>query len=248
MNARDIPVRFSNLKRMALSPAHYLAALTQPREQTPAMLFGELVHALVLGGNVAVYDGERRGNAWKDFKAANEGATIVTVKEHDKARRVADSVLSHSLARELLEGEHEKPIAWKIGNRDCSSRLDVLGRSWVTDLKTCNTAQPEMFMRAALRMGYHAQLTFYQDAAQYIGRACPSAFIVAVEVNPPFPVVCWKLSHRAMQNGQKLARLWWERLMACEESGVWPGYAQSLLDLDIEDEVPLMIDGEEVAA
>lgn len=106
---RSRPVYFSELKRMALSPAHVLAALQEPGTDTPAMRLGRTVHALVLGGQFIVYDGERTGNkwrafqalasgeavtiypgartgkAWKEFREAHDGETIFTADEHDAA-------------------------------------------------------------------------------------------------------------------------------------------------------------------
>lgn len=70
------PVYFSDLKRMALSPAHVLAALQEPGPDTPALRLGRIVHALVLGGNFIVYDGDRTGNKWKAFQAIVSGEVV----------------------------------------------------------------------------------------------------------------------------------------------------------------------------
>jgi hypothetical protein len=53
-----------------------------------------------------------------------------------------------------------------------------------------------------------------------------------------------------LERGARLCRLWFEQLLVCEESGVWPGYSEAIVDWnDTEgDGVPLLIDGEEVAA
>lgn len=66
-------VHFSALKRIERSPAHFRAGILEPRPSSPSMGFGTLVHALVLGGEVIVYDGERRGSSWAAFKAIVDG-------------------------------------------------------------------------------------------------------------------------------------------------------------------------------
>jgi hypothetical protein len=67
-------LHWSQLKRLELSPAHFRAQYDEPSRTSPAMTFGTLVHALVLGGDVILYDGDRKGSAWAAFKALVDGA------------------------------------------------------------------------------------------------------------------------------------------------------------------------------
>lgn len=57
-----------------------------------------------------------------------------------------------------------------------------------------------------------------------------------------------RLTPRALEEGEKLNRSWIERLDGCELADEWPGYTQSILDLDVPDDASdaLLIDGEEV--
>jgi hypothetical protein len=253
VNPRNVPVRFSHLKKMALSPAHYLDAIAEDEEQgedTPSLRFGRLCHALILRGieAFAVWDGDRRGNAWKSFRDGNADRDIVTLKEFDKARRVADVVWNHHDASLLLQGEHEIKVPWSLMGRACHSTLDVLGARHVTDLKTTRLAAPGWFSRDALRRYYHAQLAWYLDAAQR-GSDLPvrEAYIVAVETSRPYAVTCFELTPRALEEGRKLCRLWFEQLLACEAAGDWPGYVQTTVPLDVADDVELEFAPEEVA-
>jgi hypothetical protein len=245
----DGMVHFTHLRSMALSPAHYYASVTEPRAQTAAMRFGSLVHHVYAGEPVIVYEGERRGNAWKEFQAANDGAEIFTRAEADKAARCAES-LRTSLrkiagAEHVMTGEMERHIEWENLGRRCSSRLDVLGDGFVTDLKTTNCAEPGRFSRAATgRFAYHAQLAFYGDAAAYIKNPPKDRYIVAVETAPPFAVTVLRLTPRCIEEGGKHIRLWLEQLLNCERSGEWPAYCQSVVDLDCEQDYDLTIDGE----
>ena len=245
MQPQSEPIHFTNLKKFALSAAHYRASVDSPAPVTPSMRFGSLVHHVYAGEPVLVYDGERRGNAWKEFEARHEGQEIFTVKERDKALRCADSLRKHPHAVEVLRGEIERHIEWQYLGRQCSSRLDVLGSDYVTDLKTTNCAEPGRFWRAARgRFAYHAQLAFYGQAATQIGRTIREHYIVAVETAPPFEVVVLRLKPRALVEGEKLCRSWFERLLMCESSNDWPGYSQCVLDVDVEEDLELTIDGE----
>lgn len=243
-------VRFSHLKKIALSPAHYLAGLQEPSTDTPRLRMGRLVHSLVLGGSgFVVYDGDRRGKVWKEFQAEHESCEIVTAKEAAVAERARDAVLNDPRAAELLAGQHEVPMEWQqLGRRCRTLGIDVLGERWTTELKTCFTAAPWRFPGHALRMQYHTQVAWIHDGLRARDRFVDAGYVVAVEMFPPFAVTTWQLTPRALEQGSKTWRLWLERLIACESSNEWPGYVQSTLDLDVPDDdgFTLKVGGETV--
>lgn len=244
MDPRSQPVHFTSLKRFASSPAHYLHGITSRFVPTKPMRIGTLTHHGVLGvthddedNPIAFYDGERRGNAWKDFKAANDEAEIFTSGEVEEAKPIVDAVLADPVARQFCKGEHERRIAWKFAGRDVSSRLDIIGSTeagpFVADLKTCASSNPRKFMKQAFDMGYHAQLAFYQDAARSIGIEPVDAYLVAVETKAPYPVTVFRLSQRLLEEGRRTYRAWFERLLVCEATNDWPGYALSCVEFDV---------------
>jgi hypothetical protein len=239
-----MPVRFSRLKLMGKSPAHYRAQFERPTPDDQAKRAGRLAHALLLGGGYVVYPGKRReGNAWAEFKAANAGKEIALRSELDEAMRVAESVNRHADARRLLFGIHECEIAWMNDGRACGARLDVIGRDYVTDLKTTASAEPGWFTRNAARMGYHAQLAWYKQGAEIaLGRAFQRAYIVAVEARFPYVVTCFELSLAALDNGERLWRSWWEMLMNCERSDAWPPYALGVQNFDVRSDAEIDFD------
>lgn len=246
------PVRYSRLREMARSPAHFLHALHSTVE-TPAMRFGRLVHALVLGGEgsetpapVAVYDGQRRGTAWSDFAAQHAGYVRVTRDEHERALSVRAALGRHILAAGLLglgrwahRVRTEVQIAWTHPTgRACSSRLDAVTDGLVVELKTTTNAEPRWFARHALSLHYHAQCAWYLDAARAHGLDVGGAIVVAVEVAPPHGISLHRLTPRALETGRALCSTWMDRLLVCEaaaargEPGAWPGYSDAVHDLD----------------
>lgn len=235
------PVRFTHLKAMARSPQHYQHAVTCGRPDSAPLRLGRIVHWGVLGcmpddedGRVTVYDGERRGNAWKAFAAQHAGDEIVTAAEVERAQPIIAAVLTDPIAARVLEGEREKRVRWAIGDRDCASRVDVIQPgAHLTDLKTTTNTRPEDFMRLAWRMHYHAQLAFYSDAALHAGIAAPRAFIVGVETTAPHAVTVLRLADAVLEAGRREYRAWFERVLVCEASNDWPGYAQSDVPFDV---------------
>lgn len=239
----DGALHFSALKLIGRSPLHYRTYLESGMAETAAMARGTLVHALVLGGEFVVYDGERRGNAWKCFEEDHLGQFICTRTELNKAQRVADAVLAHPLAAPLLVGDTERAWSATLYGRPCAGRIDVSGAGHTVDLKLARDTHPDRFKRACLGMAYHAQLSFYADARRALGELPGELYIVGVEPVAPYAVTVLRVTERAALEGRKLTRLWVEQLAACEAANEWPGYAQSIVDLDVvEDDALIFAD------
>lgn len=263
MDPRSIPVRFSRLKSMGRSPMHYRHAIDSDHVDSASMRLGRLVHWRLLGGlpddedgAIVVYDGERRGKAWTEFEAANAGKDIVTTKEYEKSEPIAAAVLADPVAPRFMAGRHEVPVAWKLGDRACSSRLDVLGElrdvgPFLCDLKTTTDASPEAFKRQAWKMAYHAQLAFYADALKSTGIETKAHYLVAVETKAPHAVTVLRLTDNILNEGRRLYRSWFERLMVCESDDNWPSYSQHCVEFDVPAWIEVGADdddGEEEAA
>lgn len=247
------PVRFSYLKLMARSPAHYRDALRFPMQPTRAMRIGTVAHAGVLGAwkDVAVWRGGRRyGREWDGFVADRPDSEIVSVDEFEAGLDIARAVLSDPHAASLLDRAlcHEEDIEFTIGDRDCGVRVDAYG-DIVVELKTCADASPARFPYQAARMGYHAQLAWQVDALARTGIETSGAYIIAVESKPPHVVQCYEATPDAIDFGRRCYVTWFERLLQCEAADEWPGYVQSVVPLDPPDgagDVSITIGDEEV--
>lgn len=259
IDLRSVRVRYSTLKHIGRSPAHYLHAVTSEREDSAPMRIGRLVHQHILGampddedGAVVVYEGERRGNVWKEFAELHAGSDIVTRKEYDVAQPIADAVRHNALAMSLIDGALcEQPLLWSAGGRAMSSRPDAFRRGGaLVDLKTTNDSSPAAFQRQILKMAYHAQAAIYQDALASLGIETTGAFLVAVETKAPYPVTVFQLTRAMLDHGRRTYRGWLETLRTCEESAQWPEYAQNVVTVDIPEWFAGESDddGEEVAA
>lgn len=244
-------LRWSELKHMARSPAHMRAAFTHPKEPHAVMRIGRIGHFLAIGGkSLVVYEGERRGNAWKDFKARHDGKEIVTSGEVERAQPIADAITSHPLVLELglLDGEKEKELTWTghLG-RACAGTIDVLRPLDTVEIKITSNSSPERFTWQSARMLYHGQNAWYRDGARKNGYAIERAWCICVESEPPYEVTVFHLTPRLLDEGDKMIRLLVERVEACEREGVWPGYVQRPVPLDLPNadaDVTLTVGGE----
>lgn len=268
LDPRSIAVRFSRLKKMAQSPAHYFAALLDDTDDTLAMRLGRGVHALVLGDRpVKLWDkpakngkggkAPRQGEQWDEFlaecRAEHPDPEILNATEMDEAKRMADAILNHAFAHQLIKTEGaiiEQTIEWSLNDRACSSRPDVRhGSSVLVDVKTARSSEPRKFSRDAQWQGYHAQFSFYNEAIFATeGKRPDENYVIAVEKKRPHVVTILDVPKRTLDEGEKFWRLWWERLAVCEQTNVWPGYTQTIETFDVVDdgEFTLTVGGEDI--
>jgi len=251
IDPRTIAARFSNLKYMAASPAHYEWRVQQQDDDSLARRIGRGGHAMLLGMPVVRYMGRRAGKAWLSFRADNADKEILSPKEWAIADGITTAVRRHPIASKLLleDTTLEETIEWEFLGKKCTSRPDArLGTTRLVDLKTTRCAEPRKFERDAMWMGYHSQFAFYAKAIETAFGARPEeCYCVAVESKPPFAVTVLELTPGALAQGEKLWRLWFERLLQCEAANHWPAYTDAIERLDVpgDDPVNLIIDGEE---
>lgn len=244
------PVRFSHLRAYGRSGVHGYQARFEPPllAETYAMERGTAVHALLFGTRKVVgYPGAvRRGKEYGAFVAEHPDAEILTGAEYDKARRMADALRASEVAKPYLTGKTEQTILFNWMGEQCRSTPDVCGTDFVTELKTCPVSEPSRFNWHALRMHYHAQMQYERIAADASGGFAEAAYIVAVEATEPHPVTVFKLTERALEQGEKLLVLWMERLRGCEQSKQWMPYVSSVVDLDVPEDEPQFTFAEEI--
>lgn len=246
------PIRFHHLKAIGTKSAAHLRAILdgEEKEPTSAMERGSATHALLFNTKkVIFYPGAvRRGKEWEAFRDlnANDDTLILTKGDHDRASRMAESVSNCPDAMAALAGVHEKTLLWDQEGRTCRATPDAHSNLSLGELKTTRESAPGWFGRYAIRLGYHVQVAWYRQAMRANGMDPTAVHIVAVESAPPYPVTVFRVLPRALDIGDRLLRLWWERLKACEDAGQWPSYVQTIVDLDVpEDDVELVF-GEDV--
>ena len=251
---REQPVRFFHLKSMGQSAAHCLHSFRKDElRESLAMRIGSGTHRLMFGQEVAVYPGKvRRGKEYDAFKSCNPHALILSAKEKMRAQAIALALKSHPRASELLFAKgviHERTILWEQDGRKRRSTPDAYRPGeYIIDLKTARCAEPSKFAREGMWRGYHAQLADYRNAVEATtGKRLP-CYIIAVESEAPYAVTVMPLTDRALDKGEAMVRLWFERLRACEESGSWPGYCESEVPFDVPDEDMGLIFGEDDAS
>lgn len=148
---------FSALKAFTQSPRHYMAYKMRERTTTPAMVFGSMVHCLILEEEafddrylVAVKPDLRtkKGKTyWSKIqeKASANGLEVVSQDDKDAAERIRDFCYQDPGISWVLNQitQTEVHINWDHGGWKWRGYVDGLGDDLFCDLKILNPLDPK---------------------------------------------------------------------------------------------------------
>lgn len=242
-----VPVRFSTLKLFARSPLHYWHAVQRGYEETLSMRIGTGAHCLLFDQPFAVWPGKvRSGKEWDRFKQEHAGLSILNQREHEQAQAIADSVRAHDTAMRLLftNTQIETRLDWEWQGRAFRSTPDAASRVHLVDLKCLRSSDPDSVMWQSSKLHYNAQAALYRRALNQAGHGIKECYLVVVENQPPYPVTVLRFTESALEQGDKSCALWFEQLRACERAGAYPGYVQSIVDLELPGQDAFVFEGD----
>jgi len=219
--------RWSTLREMGRSPAHYRYRLDHPREDSTRLGFGRGAHAALFEPDrfaldFAVFKGPKRaGKAWQAFKAVHAAETILKASEYECCIGIRDAVRAHETAAGLLRGGlAEHVIVWADPETGllCKARPDYLAHALLELKTTDDLARFSWFVE---QFGYHCQVAFYLMALRSIGIRVP-ARIIAVECKPPHKVALVALAAARLEAGELECRRLLRQVAACRAARSWP--------------------------
>ena len=247
----------SGMDRLAISPEHYQAYLTEQREETPAMKIGTAVHMAVLEPEMFSYaytvldDSEiiaeiggakpRATKQYKEWLSARKkeiGSRILLDADEEKyIMDIANSVRSRPTTNKILSvtGVFESSFFWTDEETGvaCRCRPDFLrDDGYIIDLKTTEDASPWGFERSAEKYRYWVQAAFYKQGVEAVtGEPVKGFIFIAVEKKPPYAVACYVADDAMIEAGNKEVSRCLAIYKACDESGDWPGYPDGIMPL-----------------
>ena len=230
----------SDLFKIARSPLHFKFAMDNPPEQSKALLFGIALHSYILEQEAfneeyaVIPQCDRRTkegkNTYANFIAENEGKFFVTTDDMEMITAMSKSINNVPIARKLLEGLHEQSFFWtdELTGEKCKCRPDILmeigGMTIIADIKTCESAETETFMRKAIDYGYDLQAAMYcEGVKQSTGKECSFVFI-AVEKSEPYAVNVMQADKLMMLRGTDKFREYIGTYHYCKANDDWFGY------------------------
>ena len=232
------------------SPEKFKYEEEHPEEPTPALIFGQMVHKLVLepetfNDEFAVApDVDRRTKegkvAWDLFMEMNGEKTIVKSADYDKACGMRNALLEVDLVTKLLSGKHEVPLFWtdEMTGETCKVRLDCFtplsNGAVVIDYKTTSDASTESFMRSAINYGYDFQAAMYSEAVKRTMDKDVVFYFIAQEKEPPYAFNVLAADDRLVRRGYDMFRELLGIYHECKVTGNWYGY------MGIENQINLL--------
>ena len=230
----------SQLFKLRESPEKFRYYMDNPEPPTPALVFGQLLHAMVLQPETLNRDFavmptiDRRTKAGKEefaaFEENSKGKTVVTAEMFETAVEMCGKLLDNEYVKKLLDGEREKPFFWvdELTQEECKCRVDCLtsinGMDIIVDLKTAESADTDTFMRHAIKYGYNLQAAMYGEGVKAnTGKEHAFVFIV-IEKKPPYAINIMQADKAFTLHGFDLFRELIGTYHECKQSGNWYGY------------------------
>lgn len=207
MNYHDRPeVSATQLKCMAEGwrqfEAEYITK-TAPFRETAAMELGTAIHMALLEPErfalsyvtLPAECGDKRTKAYKEFAATHCDATLLSPKDAETIKRIAESVQRDDVASRLLSRPDsvEKEHYWECEYTGvkCRAKTDAIKGKGVIDIKTTDDARPFAFARKIADFRYDLQAVHYLD-----GTKCETFLFVAIETSCPWRVRTYTLTHK----------------------------------------------------
>ena len=241
----------SELWKMHESPEKFLWYKNHPSEPTPALLFGQLVHKMLLQPEsfqtefVVAPAVDRRTKAGKDEYAAFAETvgdrTIVTTDDYNKALDMVTAVRMNPLANKLLAGEKEVPFFWtdEFTGTDCKCRVDCLteikGTYYIVDYKSTGNAATDIFSnKDVFKFGYFFQAAMYSEGVMQSLNLTerPRFVFIAQEKTPPYSVNVISVPDSVMLAGLDKYRELLGIYHECLTLDLWFGYNGAMNEMN----------------
>lgn len=232
----------SGLDIVARSPAHYWARYLDPnrvrKADTPALIFGSLLHAAILEPHtlpekyaIVPSDMNKHKKEWGDFKAAHTHKIIVDADDMQAALAMRAAAMRHPQASALLtsSGDCEKAIFATDPETGALLKIkpDRFNHNGIMlDVKTTEDARADAFAKSVHKYRYHVQDAFYTDVARWAGHDVKAFVFIAIEKEPPYAVAVWWLDEEARERGRSLYRDSLNTYAKCLATNDWHAYQQ----------------------
>lgn len=222
------PLSYSSLKEFAKSPAHYVEYLRKERKTTPAMLFGSMVHCLLLeptkfNSQFAIMDNVDRRTAdgkkaYADFLANSEGKDVVTREQYDEAVQLVNKAFEMPHIRQAVEGCHTFEREWRTEVEGLPFRgfFDGEADDYILEVKTANDASPKTIIRDFYDRMYHLQAGLYNMASG--GKEIK---YLIIETNPPYSIILSTPTQEYISKGIDDAHKLGYEFSTCMENNLW---------------------------
>ncbi|MBO5854393.1 MAG: PD-(D/E)XK nuclease-like domain-containing protein [Bacteroidales bacterium] len=230
----------SELFKIRESPEKFKYYREHPEEPTPALLFGQLFHAMALQPETVADlfavapNVDRRTKTGKEefanFESEAEGKTVVTADMYQQAMEMCEALNKDEYVKKLLKGEKEKSFFWDddLTGEQCKCRTDCLTEVGdnliIVDLKSTENAETEAFIHSAIKYGYDVQSAMYSEGVKINTGRDPLFVFIAIEKKPPYAINILQADKLLIRRGYDLFRELIGIYHECKTTDNWWGY------------------------
>lgn len=236
----------SDLDYIHRSPAHFIASLSAPREETEALMIGTAFHTAVLEPEryekdyTARPDFNRRTKdgkaAYEEWAKANEGKTALEPEAMEMIAAMRESVLANRIARRLIDdSKHEVSVFEDFDGIPVKCRPDgwIADAGILFDLKSAKDASVDGFAKAAANCRYHVQAAWYKAITEALTGAAQHFYFIAIEKEPPYAVALYEMDGVTMEIGRLAAMNDLDRLRQAVEADRFDAYPKTIEPLTL---------------
>lgn len=240
-------VNKSGLDKFHKAPKLYKAWVEGLEKETAALRFGRAFHCAILEpdrfareyaaepdfGNCTYKANKERRNAWRDEHA---GFEVIDAVDMVTITGMREAVMAHPLAGKMIrDGRSEVTAVWTDPETGlpCRCRADyyVAGLGMVVDVKSCEDASEDGFIRSIAQYRYFVQDALYRAGFNAVGARFDHFVMLAVEKQYPYLVATHSLDSEAVARGYTSTRRDIDRLAECVRKNEWPGYPERITSL-----------------
>lgn len=243
----------SKLVKLARSPKtlQYYLLNKEDEEETKSMIFGALVHSLILAPETVEdeflfepdgVDGRTKdGKAWRkhlEDRATAENKRILKEADHRRGISVAESILNDPVASSYFQGMGENEISLYGLDEETGllkkARVDRVPKGdFLLDIKTTKDASPSAFRYSIREYKYYLQAAYYLDLYEQLKEKKDYFVFVAVEKEPPYACGVYYLNSQTLEEGRKEYKSLLQKYKRCIDTNIWPGYTEKPEELGI---------------
>lgn len=230
----------SELFKIKESPEKFRYYKDNPEPPTPALIFGQLFHAMALQPEIVseqfavAPNVDRRTKsgkeAYAEFEQNAQNKTVVTAEMFQIASEMCNTLKENSDVQKLLNGKKESEFFWidELTGEECKCRTDILTQigdlNIIVDLKTAESAATENFTRDAVKYGYDFQSAMYTTGVERnTGKKYLFVFVV-IEKKPPYAINILQADELFVRRGYDMFRELIGVYHDCKITNQWYGY------------------------
>lgn len=228
----------SGLKKIMRSPAHFRYPPPE-RGDKRNLEIGKAIHMALLepgrfDAHYLVAESDDRKSAFYKGLAKDVGGDrVLTRIEHANISGMRRSAYANRRFAKLMQMSGRNELSVTATDPETGApvkcRFDRKGDGmWALDVKKCQDARQNEFMRTITAYGYHMQVAFYTDVwfwATGEKMNASGAFpLVAIEEDSPHGCILHDLDDVAVMVGRAQYREALNTYARCLEKGEWPAY------------------------